>query len=101
MSSRNALPTVRTVAALREKIAGWREADETIALVPTMGALHEGHLSLVALARTRCKRMVVSLFVNPTQFGPHEDLSAYPRDEAGDAAKLAALGADLLFAPSV
>lgn len=93
--------TVRTIAALREKIAAWREADETIALVPTMGALHDGHLSLVALARTRCKRTVVSLFVNPTQFGAHEDLSAYPRDEAGDAAKLAAAGADLLYAPTV
>jgi pantoate--beta-alanine ligase len=101
MSSLPAPPIVRTVAALREKIAAWREADETIALVPTMGALHEGHLSLVALARTRCKRTVVSLFVNPTQFGAHEDLSAYPRDEAGDAAKLAAAGADLLYAPTV
>jgi pantoate--beta-alanine ligase len=101
MSSLPAPPIVRTVAALREKIAAWREADETIALVPTMGALHEGHLSLVALARTRCERTVVSLFVNPTQFGAHEDLSAYPRDEAGDAAKLAAAGADLLYAPTV
>lgn len=101
MSSQNALPTVRTVAALRERIAAWREADETIALVPTMGALHEGHLSLVARARTQCKRTVVSLFVNPTQFGPNEDLSAYPRDEAGDAAKLARAGVDLLYAPPV
>jgi pantoate--beta-alanine ligase len=101
MSSLPAPATVRTIAALREKIAAWREADETIALVPTMGALHEGHLSLVALARTRCKRTIVSLFVNPTQFGAHEDLSAYPRDEAGDAAKLAAAGADLLYAPTV
>jgi pantoate--beta-alanine ligase len=95
------LPVVRTVASLRERIAAWREADETIALVPTMGALHEGHLSLVRLARSQCGRTVVSLFVNPTQFGPHEDLSAYPRDEAGDAAKLAAAGADLLFAPAL
>ena len=101
MPARSALPTVRTVAALRERVAAWREADETVALVPTMGALHEGHLSLVALGRARCRRTVVSLFVNPTQFGPHEDLSAYPRDEAGDAAKLAEAGADLLYAPSV
>ena len=100
MAAPVALPTVRTVAALRERIAGWREADETIALVPTMGALHEGHLSLIRLARERCRRTVVSLFVNPTQFGPNEDLSAYPRDEEGDAAKLARAGADLLYAPS-
>jgi pantoate--beta-alanine ligase len=101
MPSAVALPVVRTVADLRERIAGWREADETIALVPTMGALHEGHLSLVRLARARCRRTVATLFINPTQFGPHEDLSAYPRDEAADAAKLAQEGADLLFAPSV
>jgi pantoate--beta-alanine ligase len=101
MPSGVTLPVVRTVAALRERIAGWREADETIALVPTMGALHEGHLSLVRLARSRCRRTVATLFVNPTQFGPNEDLSAYPRDEAADAGKLAEAGADLLFAPSV
>ncbi|MDF2766420.1 MAG: panC, partial [Rhodospirillales bacterium] len=101
MSARSALPTVRTVPELRERIAAWREADQTIALVPTMGALHEGHLSLVTLARSLCARTVVSLFVNPTQFGPNEDLSAYPRDEAGDAAKLAEAGADLLYAPTV
>jgi pantoate--beta-alanine ligase len=76
MPSGVTLPVVRTVAALRERIAGWREADETIALVPTMGALHEGHLSLVRLARSRCRRTVATLFVNPTQFGPNEDLSA-------------------------
>ena len=101
MPAQSNLPTVRTVAALRERIAAWREADETIALVPTMGALHQGHLSLVALARSHCSRTVVTLFVNPTQFAPNEDLSAYPRDEAGDAAKLARAGADLLFAPTV
>jgi pantoate--beta-alanine ligase len=101
MPSGVALPIVRTVAALRERIAGWREADETIALVPTMGALHEGHLSLARLARSRCRRTVATLFVNPTQFGPNEDLSAYPRDEAADAAKLAEGGADLLFAPPI
>jgi pantoate--beta-alanine ligase len=94
-------PVVRTVAALRARLAGWRAAGETVALVPTMGALHAGHLSLVALARSRCRRTVVSLFVNPTQFAANEDLSAYPRDEAGDAAKLAREGVDLLYAPSV
>jgi pantoate--beta-alanine ligase len=101
MPATSDLPVVRTVVALRERIAAWGEADETIALVPTMGALHEGHLSLVTLARGLCTRTVVSLFVNPTQFGPHEDLSAYPRNEAGDAAKLAEAGADLLYAPGV
>ncbi len=96
-----AIPTVRTVAALRAAVAGWRGAGERVALVPTMGALHEGHASLLALARSRCRRTVVSLFVNPTQFGPHEDFAAYPRDEAEDAAKLAQAGADLLYAPTV
>ena len=100
MPAEPALPTVRTIPALRERIAAWREADESVALVPTMGALHAGHLSLVALARSRCRRVVVSLFVNPTQFAANEDLSAYPRDEAGDAAKLAREGVELLFAPS-
>jgi pantoate--beta-alanine ligase len=101
MPAEPALPTVRTIPALRERIAAWREADESVALVPTMGALHAGHLSLVALARSRCRRIVVSLFVNPTQFAANEDLSAYPRDESGDAAKLAREGVELLFAPSV
>jgi pantoate--beta-alanine ligase len=66
-----------------------------------MGALHAGHLSLLELAHARCQRIVVSLFINPTQFGPNEDYAAYPRDEAADAAKLAAAGADLLYAPAV
>jgi pantoate--beta-alanine ligase len=72
-----------------------------VALVPTMGALHAGHLSLLELAHARCQRIVVSLFINPTQFGPKEDYAAYPRDEAADAAKLAAAGVDLLYAPAV
>jgi pantoate--beta-alanine ligase len=92
---------VHTVAELRARIHGWREAGARIALVPTMGALHEGHLTLVRHARGIADRVCVSLFVNPTQFGPNEDYTIYPRDEATDAAKLTAVGADLLFAPAV
>lgn len=96
-----AFPVVRDVAALRRAVAAWRAAGERLALVPTMGALHAGHLALVARARTLCPRVVASLFVNPTQFGPNEDFARYPRDEAADAAKLAGAGCDLLYAPSV
>jgi pantoate--beta-alanine ligase len=99
--SQSPLPTARTVAALRVQVAAWRAAGERVALVPTMGALHEGHLSLVRLARARADRVVASLFVNPTQFGPNEDFSAYPRSEAKDAALLADVGCDLLYAPTV
>src|SRR5689334_7429215 len=95
------LPIARTVADLRAQVAAWRREGLRVGLVPTMGALHEGHLSLVRLARTRADRVVASVFVNPTQFAPHEDFEAYPRDEAGDAALLAGAGCDLLFAPSV
>ncbi len=93
------LPIVRTVADLRATVAGWRRAGETVALIPTMGYLHEGHLALVRRGRELADRAVATLFVNPTQFGPTEDLARYPRDEAGDAAKLAGAGCDLLFAP--
>jgi pantoate--beta-alanine ligase len=95
------LPVVRTVAELRAQVRAWRQAGLRVGFVPTMGALHEGHLSLVRLARTRAERVVASIFVNPTQFAPHEDFEAYPRDEAGDMAQLAAAGCDILFAPSV
>jgi pantoate--beta-alanine ligase len=97
----SALPIARTVADLRAQVAAWRREGLRVGLVPTMGALHEGHLSLVRLARTRADRVVASVFVNPTQFAPHEDFEAYPRDEAGDAALLAGAGCDLLFAPAV
>lgn len=90
---------VRTVRDLRTRVAAWRGAGESVALVPTMGAIHAGHLSLVALASSKADRVVASLFVNPLQFGPREDFKAYPRDEASDAAKLANAGADLLYAP--
>lgn len=95
------LPIVRTVAALRAQVRKWRAQGESVGLTPTMGALHDGHLSLVRLAKTRADRAVATLFVNPTQFGPNEDLDAYPRDEARDAGMLEAAGCDLLFAPSV
>lgn len=93
--------TVRTVAELRGALAGPRAAGRRIALVPTMGAFHEGHLSLIRRARQQADVVVVSLFVNPTQFRPDEDLAAYPRDEARDASLAEAEGADLLFAPGV
>lgn len=90
---------VRTVKDLRASVAGWRRAGESVALVPTMGALHDGHLTLVKLARRKAQRVVVSIFVNPTQFAPNEDLARYPRDEAGDRAKLGHAGADLIWSP--
>jgi len=94
-------PVVRTVRDLRAQIGEWRRAGETIGLVPTMGALHEGHLTLARRAKTECSRAVATLFVNPTQFAPAEDFNAYPRDEAKDRALLATAGCDLLFAPAV
>ena len=95
------LPIVRMIADLRRTLDGWRAAGQTIGMVPTMGALHEGHLSLVTCARARADRVIASIFVNPTQFAPGEDFDAYPRSEARDAALLADAGCDLLFAPSV
>lgn len=95
------LAVVRRVGELRDRIAAWRQGGDTVGLVPTMGALHEGHLTLARRSRGECLRTVATLFVNPTQFGPGEDLAAYPRDEAGDCALLEAVGVDLLFAPGV
>jgi pantoate--beta-alanine ligase len=94
-------PVVRTVSDLRARVAAWRAEAIRIALVPTMGALHAGHLSLIERARAEASRVVASVFVNPTQFGPAEDFAAYPRDEASDAAMLGAAGCDLLYAPGV
>ena len=91
--------TVREVAALRRTVAGWKAAGETVAVVPTMGALHAGHLSLVAAARAAADRVIATIFVNPKQFGDAEDLAKYPRTEDRDAAMLRAAGVDLLFAP--
>src|ERR1700679_3166085 len=94
------LPIARTVSALRAQIAAWRAEGLKIGLVPTMGALHEGHLSLVRLAASGADKGGGSLVVNPTQFAPHEDLDAYPRDEARDAQLLAETGCHLLYAPT-
>jgi pantoate--beta-alanine ligase len=99
--STTTLAVVRTVAELRREVGAWRERRLKVALVPTMGALHRGHLALVARARQLAERVVASLFVNPAQFGPSEDYARYPRSEAEDAALLAAAGCDLLFAPPV
>ena len=93
------IATVRTVKELRAEVAKWRKAGETVALVPTMGALHAGHLSLIGIAKNHATRIVASIFVNPAQFGPKEDFKRYPRDEAGDLAKLAQAGVDLVYIP--
>ncbi len=92
--------SVATTHDLRQTVESWRANNETIALVPTMGALHAGHLALVEEARRRCRRTVVSIFVNPTQFGAGEDYDVYPRDLAGDREQLARLGVDLLYVPT-
>jgi pantoate--beta-alanine ligase len=94
-------PTVsRTVPALRRALAPFRKGGGRIALVPTMGALHRGHLALVQEAHKRARRVVVSIFVNPTQFAPHEDFGSYPRGFAADLAALKAAKVDLVWAPS-
>lgn len=92
---------VETIAELRTKVSDVRSAGKTIALVPTMGALHDGHLSLVRRASDMADAVVVSIFVNPLQFGVGEDLARYPRDLAADLARLDSLGVDLVFAPTV
>ena len=92
---------VRKVDELRRVVAQWHRAGDIVALVPTMGALHRGHLTLVAQAKALADRVIASIFVNPTQFGPNEDFARYPRDEAADAEKLAAAHCDLLYAPDI
>ncbi len=94
------LPIVRTVSDLRAQVAAWRRQGLRVALVPTLGALHEGHLSLVRRALEEADRVVASVFVNPTQFAPGEDFAAYPRDEARDAELLASAGCHLLYGPT-
>ncbi|WP_413623634.1 pantoate--beta-alanine ligase [Luteibacter sp. Lutesp34] len=95
------MQTVTDAAALRAAIRGWRTAGQTVGFVPTMGNLHAGHHSLLKLARARADRVVASVFVNPTQFGPGEDFERYPRTLAQDQAGLAEAGCDILFAPDV
>ncbi|MDQ8028982.1 MAG: pantoate--beta-alanine ligase [Brevundimonas sp.] len=95
------LPAARTIADLRETVSGWKRQGFTVGFVPTMGALHDGHLSLVREAKRRADKVVASVFVNPTQFAPTEDLDAYPRQEGRDAELLAGAGCDLLYAPAV
>lgn len=91
---------VRSIKALRARIDGWRAAGETVGLAPTMGALHEGHLSLIRRSNSLVRRTVASIFVNPSQFAPHEDFGSYPRQEANDLDLLQKAGCHLAFIPS-
>lgn len=100
-SKRHRLRIVRHLPTLDRALARWRGRPDTIALVPTMGALHAGHLALVRVARRRADRVIVSIFVNPTQFAPNEDLNTYPRRFSEDISQLAAVKIDLVWAPSV
>ena len=95
------IPIVRTVAELRELARGWKAKNEVVGVVPTMGALHDGHLSLARRARAECDRVITTIFVNPKQFNNPEDLKKYPRSEEADAAMLATVPVDAIFAPSV
>jgi pantoate--beta-alanine ligase len=95
------MQTLTTIAEIRASVAAFRAEGKTIGLVPTMGALHEGHLSLVRAARAACDAIVATIFVNPTQFGPNEDFSKYPRTFEADCEMLRSAGVDLLFAPVV
>ncbi len=92
---------IETVAAMRAAVAGWHAAGDKVALVPTMGALHAGHIALVEEGRKHARRTIVSIFVNPTQFAPHEDFKKYPRTFDTDRAMLAEVGADAIFFPQV
>lgn len=95
------MAVARRIADLRATVAGWQRDGQRVGVVPTMGALHAGHMALVEAARRDCDRVIATIFVNPRQFNRTDDLGSYPRDEAGDAAKLAAGGTDLLFTPPV
>ncbi|MGB0921755.1 MAG: pantoate--beta-alanine ligase [Alphaproteobacteria bacterium] len=95
------LPITRTVNDLRATVADWRAEGHRVALVPTMGALHHGHMTLIDHAKKYADKVVVSVFVNPTQFGPNEDFDAYPRTETEDCAMVAAQGGNMVYAPTV
>lgn len=95
------MQTLHTIADIRAQVRAWQQAGETVAFVPTMGNLHDGHITLVEEGRKIAQRVVCSIFVNPTQFGPNEDFDKYPRTLADDSAKLSAAGCDVLFAPAV
>lgn len=93
------MKTVRDIGTLRSIAANWRQVGDTVALVPTMGSLHQGHMSLVRLAAESAERVVVSVYVNPTQFGPDEDFDKYPRAFENDRRRLSRAGVDVMFAP--
>ena len=95
------MKVVRTTAELRDCVTNWRKKNKTIGLVPTMGGLHDGHLTLVERSKLHADKTITSLFVNPSQFAPHEDFATYPRNELADSEMLEASGNDLLFAPNV
>lgn len=101
MTTETGIEIVRQIDDLRNRVQGWRRAGETVGLVPTMGALHDGHLALAETALRECDRVVATIFVNPKQFAPHEDFGTYPREERADVDKLNAAGVDLVFAPNV
>jgi pantoate--beta-alanine ligase len=99
--SNDTISLIGTLVELRQVVRGWRKVGETIALLPTMGALHEGHIALARLGKSRARRLVTSIFVNPAQFAPHEDFDRYPRTIETDLDKLAAAGCDAVWAPEV
>jgi len=101
LATRGGVPTIRSKAELRDALSDTRADGRSVGLVPTMGCLHQGHLSLLRAAHAECDVVVMSLFVNPTQFGPDEDLDRYPRDEERDARLAADAGAALIYAPAV
>ncbi|MSO97083.1 MAG: 4-phosphopantoate--beta-alanine ligase [Rhodospirillaceae bacterium] len=101
LPANDTLVTVRDVDGLRQRVRSWKKSGLSVALVPTMGALHRGHVELMHRAHAMADRVIATIFVNPSQFGPTEDFNAYPRHEAQDFEMLEAAGVDVVFAPSV